>query len=300
MSCLPRKPGLVFEAGLLSPSTAPPLPETRPRRCQFASHGFTTEARSLLPFYNEGMNDKRREPGAGAGRFQTTRWSVVRIAGGRGTPEASEALAALFEAYWYPLYAHARRGGLGIEQAQDSTQAFFVRLLEKGDLAAADRTRGRFRSFLLASFQHFLCNWRDHERALRRGGGRPVLSLDFAAGESRFGLEPSHESTAERAFDRQWALTLLERALDRLRSEYQRAGKGDLFDHLRPALAGDRAVPYADLAGRLGMTEGAVKVAVHRLRGRCRELVREEISHTVTSPEEVDRELRDLFAALGP
>ena len=146
------------------------------------------------------MNDERREPPAGADRFHTTRWSVVLIAGDRGTPEAREALAALFEAYWYPLYAHARRRGLGVEQAQDLTQAFFVRLLEKGDLAAADRTRGRFRSFLLASFQHFLCNWRDRERAVRRGRGRPVLSLDFAAGESRFGLEPSHESTAESHF----------------------------------------------------------------------------------------------------
>jgi RNA polymerase sigma factor (sigma-70 family) len=246
------------------------------------------------------MNDERHHPPTGAGRFQTTRWSVVLGARGPGTPEAREALTELYRTYWYPLYAHARRGGVDTENARDLTQEFFVRLLEKGDLATADPTRGRFRSFLLTAFRHFLCNRRDRERAARRGGGRLVLSLDFAAGESRYGLEPSHESTPERIFDRQWALTLLARSLGRLRDEYRRAGKGELFDHLRPALAGDRATPYAELAIRLGMTEGAVKVAVHRLRGRCREVVREEVSETVATPGEVDQELRDLFGSLGP
>jgi RNA polymerase sigma-70 factor (ECF subfamily) len=246
------------------------------------------------------MLDDLRDLPPRSARFQTTRWSVVLGARDRGTPEAREALEALFGAYWYPLYAHARRSGVDAEQARDLTQAFFLRLLEKGDLAAADRTRGRFRSFLLAAFGHFLSNSRDRERALRRGGGRPRLSLDLDAGESRLGLEPSHGATPERIFDRQWALTLLDRALDRLRDEYRRAGKGELFDRLRPALAGDRATPYAELASSLGMSEGAVKVAVHRLRGRSAALIREEVAQTVASPEEVDDELRDLFAALAP
>jgi DNA-directed RNA polymerase specialized sigma24 family protein len=237
--------------------------------------------------------------GGGAG-FATTRWSLVRAAGRRASPEAERALAALCETYWYPLYAYARRRGLDAEAAGDATQGFFARLLEKGDLAVADRTRGRFRSFLLAAFGHYLANERDRERALRRGGGRPTLSLDFDAGESRYGLEPADEATPERIFDRRWALTLLDRAFARLRDEYGLAGKGDLFEALRPALAGDRGAPYVEVAARLGMTEGAVKVAAHRLRSRCGEVIRAEIAETVGSAEEVEDELRQLFAALGP
>jgi DNA-directed RNA polymerase specialized sigma24 family protein len=236
---------------------------------------------------------------AGAARFATTRWSVVLAAGRRASPEAEGALAALCGSYWYPLYAHARRRGLHAEDARDRTQAFFARLLETDGLAVADPGRGRFRSFLLAAFGHFLANEWDRERAARRGGGRPALSLDVAAGESRYRLEPADEATPERIFDRQWALTVLDRALERLRDEYHRGGKGDLFDALKPALAGDRGTPYAEVAGRLGMTEGAVKVAAHRLRGRCRDLVRDEVAQTVGAPDEVDDELRHLFAALG-
>jgi RNA polymerase sigma factor (sigma-70 family) len=232
--------------------------------------------------------------------FATTRWSLVLAAGGdRASPETGQALAALCEAYWYPLYAEARRRGLSPEDAGDRTQAFFARLLEKGDLAAADRQRGRFRSFLLASFGHFLSNQWDRERAAKRGGGR-VVTIDAAKVESRYALEPSHEATPERLFDRRWALTVIDRALGRLREESQRQGKAEQFDALKGALAGDRGTPYAELAQRLGTTEAAVKTAVCRLRGRCRELIREEIAQTVASPEDVDEELRALFAALAP
>jgi RNA polymerase sigma-70 factor (ECF subfamily) len=233
-------------------------------------------------------------------RFATTRWSLVLAAGGgEASAESSRALADLCGAYWYPLYAHARRRGLSRDEAQDRTQAFFARLLETGDLADADRTRGRFRTFLRAAFDHFLSNARDFDRALRRGGGRPLLSLDIPLGESRLGLEPADTETPERIFDRRWALALLDRALNRLRDEYHFAGKAALFEALRPALAGDRSTSYAEVAARLQMTEGAVKVAVHRLRARCRDLVRAEVAETVGDPEDVDDELRHLFAALG-
>jgi DNA-directed RNA polymerase specialized sigma24 family protein len=239
------------------------------------------------------------ETPTGAGQFATTRWSLVLAAGRRAEPGADRALAALCEAYWYPLYAHARRRGLDAGSAEDRVQSFFARLLEKDGLAVADPRRGRFRGFLLAAFGHFLANEWDRERAIRRGGGHAVLSLDFAGGEARLGREPADERTPERVFDRLWALSVLDRALGRLREEYESGGKGRLFDELKPALAGDRSTPYADLAGRLGMSEGAVKMAVHRLRGRCREVLREEVAETVGSPEEVDDELRQLFAALG-
>lgn len=236
---------------------------------------------------------------AGMGRFATTRWSLVLAAGRRASPEADRALAALCGTYWYPLYAFARRRGLDAEEARDRTQGFFARLLETEGLAAADRSRGRFRSFLLASFSHFLANEWDRRRARKRGGGRPTLALDFASGESRYGSEPSHDATPERLFERRWALALLDRALGRLEAEYRAAGKADLFDALRPALAGDRGTPYAELAARLGTTEGAVKVAAHRLRGRCREAVRAEIAETVATEADIDDELRHLFEALG-
>jgi RNA polymerase sigma-70 factor (ECF subfamily) len=222
----------------------------------------------------------------------------VRAAGRRGGPEAEAALAALCEAYWYPLYAEARRRGLGAEDAGDLVQGFFARLLEKGDLAAADRTRGRFRSFLLAAFGHFLANERDRRHARKRGGGRRIVPLDPAEGESRYGQEPSHEDTPGRIFDRRWALALIDRALGRLKDECERGGKGALFETVKPALAGDRAASYAELAQSLGMTEGAIKTAVHRLRARCAALIREEVAQTVSSPEEIDEELGHLFAAL--
>lgn len=235
----------------------------------------------------------------GPARFATTRWSLVLAAGRGAGTEADRALASLCEAYWYPLYAEARRRGFGPDDARDHVQGFFARLLEKDGLASADRARGRFRAFLLASFGHFLANERDRQRAQKRGGGRTSTSLDLAEGESRYGLEPSHEDTPERIFDRRWALALIDRALRRLGEECAGSGKSALFESLRAGLTGDPATPYAEIAERLGLTEGAVKTAAHRLRVRCGVLIRDEVAQTVSDPSEVDAELGHLFAALG-
>ena len=192
-----------------------------------------------------------------------------------------------------------RRSGRQPADAQDLTQEFFARLLEKQYLRAADPERGRFRSFLLSSCKHFLSKERDRAKARKRGGGRKVLPLDFEAGESRYSLEPTHEVTAEKVYERRWALTLLDQVFARLREEFDGARKQKEFDRLKVYLAGEATTPsYREVAAELGMTEGAVKVAVHRLRRRYRELVREEIGQTVAGPEDVDEELRRLFAAL--
>ena len=233
------------------------------------------------------------------GMFATTRWSMVAAAKDPTAPHAREALAELCRLYWYPVYAYVRRRGRDHHAAQDLTQAFFARLLEKNDLAAADRSRGRFRSFLLAACQHFLANEHDRATAKKRGGGRARVPLDFAGADGRYSREPADEETPERAFDRRWALGLLERALGGLRAEYEESGRAKLFDALKDCLAGGAEVGYAALAKDLGMTEGAVKVAVHRLRQRYRDRLREAITDTVAAPEEVDDEIRDLFAALG-
>jgi RNA polymerase sigma factor (sigma-70 family) len=238
---------------------------------------------------------------ASAARFPTTQWSRIVAAGDPGAPQAREALAGLCAAYWYPLYAYVRRRGFPPDRAQDLTQSFFARLLEKGVLRAADPARGRFRSFLRAVCADFLANHRDHENAGKRGGGRPVLSIDALDAEGRYAREPAHGLTPERIFDRTWALMLLGRVLEQLREEYRVAGRSATFEVLTPALIdGPRAVAYATLAARLGTTEGAVRVAVHRLRRRYGERLREEIAATVDDPAEVDDELRALFAALEP
>jgi RNA polymerase sigma-70 factor (ECF subfamily) len=224
----------------------------------------------------------------------------VVAAGAQPSPESREALAALCGTYWYPLYAYVRRQGHTVQDAQDLTQEFFARLLEKNYVAAADRTRGKFRSFLLASLKHFLANeWR-RGVAQKRGGSSVALPLDLEAGENRYTLEPSHDLTAERIYERRWAMALLEKTLAKLREEYSDGDKLKLFDRLKAYLGGDRGnVPYRQLADELGLSEGAVKVTVHRMRQRCRALLRTEIAQTVTRPEEVDEELRDLFKAVG-
>ena len=226
---------------------------------------------------------------------------MVLAAGKGASPDADAALASLCQTYWYPLYAFVRRLGHQPADAQDLTQEFFARLLEKQYLRAADPERGRFRSFLLSAVKHFLSKERDRAKAHKRGGGRKVLPLDFEAGESRYSLEPTHEITAEKVYERRWALTLLDQVFARLRDEFDRAGKRNEFDRLKVYLTGGAAtLSYRDVAAELGMTEGAVKVAVHRLRRRYRDLVREEIAQTVAGPEDVDEELRHLFAALRP
>ncbi len=236
---------------------------------------------------------------AAADRFATTHWSLVLAAVRQDSPESAPALAALCEAYWYPLYAFARRRGHGPEDAQDLTQGFFAALLEKEYLRVADSARGKFRSFLLTAFQHYISKEHARARAQKRGGTCRHLSLDFEAGESRYTHEPAHLATPEKIYQRRWAILLLDRVLTGLRAEYARTGKETLFDRLRIFLTGEQNTrPYAQVAAELEMTEGALKVAVHRLRRRYREVLRAEIAQTVERADDVDDELRQLFDAV--
>lgn len=218
----------------------------------------------------------------------------------RDAPGSDAALADLCETYWYPLYAYVRRRGYREEDARDRTQEFFARLLEKDYLRGADQERGRFRAFLLTAFKRFLSKERDKALAVKRGGGRRRLSLDVETAEGRYRLEPSHVETAERIYERRWALTLLERVLARLRERYETDGNGALFDRLKGFLSGEaEGETYSRLGEELDLQEGAVKVAVHRLRRRYGKLLREEIAQTVSGPEDVEDELRHLREALG-
>jgi RNA polymerase sigma-70 factor (ECF subfamily) len=236
----------------------------------------------------------------GSSQFATTRWSIISAAADRDSPESRDALEALFTAYWYPLYVYIRRHGFSPEQAEDLTQEFFATLLEKDFFRGIDRSRGSFRSYLIACVRHFLANERDRAMAQKRGGGRAILSLDFPSAESQYRQAGSSGMTAESLYERQWALTLLGQVLDRLRDEWQSAGRGRLFDAVKHFLTGETgSQAYDAVAAELGMTAGAVRVAVHRLRRRYGELIREEIARTVRDPSEVDGEIRDLFRALG-
>jgi RNA polymerase sigma-70 factor (ECF subfamily) len=238
-------------------------------------------------------------PSAG-GRFETTQWSLVLAAGQRGSAAAEDALARLCSLYWYPVFAFVRRQGHGTDDAQDLTQGFFARLIEKGDLGAADRTRGRFRSFLLTNCQYFLANERDRAFTQKRGGGRVPLSIDTAAAEGRYERAFAHSETPERLYDRQWCLTLLDVVFEALRAEYAAAGKEALFDRLKEFLTGGAAAgTHADAARELGTSAGAVKVAVHRLRRRYREELRRRVADTVASDQEVEDEIRYLLETLG-
>ncbi len=240
------------------------------------------------------------DPTAGPAAFATTHWSVVAAAGRNDTARARDALARLCQTYWHPLYAYVRRVGNSPHDAQDLTQEFFARLLAKNYLADADESRGRFRSFLLASLKHFLANEWEKARAQKRGGGQIPISIDLNTAETSCHFEPADNITAEKIYERRWALTLLDQVLRRLRKEYVASGREDLFERLKPTLTeASRGVRYAEIANQLGTSEGAVKVAVHRLRQRYRELLRAEIADTVASTEEVDDELRNLFAALA-
>jgi len=234
------------------------------------------------------------------GRFATTRWSLVLAAGRRSNPRSAEALASLCELYWYPVYAFVRRQGFRAEEAADLTQEFFARVLQKNYFQEADPARGRFRAFLCVSVRHFLSNERDRGRALKRGGDRPPLSLEVETAEGRYQLEPRDDLTPEKLFDRRWAMILLDRALGRLRDQYASAGKADLFGHLHEVLTGDRGdVPYSEIGLKTGMSEGAVKVAVHRLRRRFREALVAEIAETVSDAADIDAEIRHLLDAVS-
>jgi RNA polymerase sigma-70 factor (ECF subfamily) len=240
-------------------------------------------------------------PAAGAA-FALTHWSVVLTAGGNESDSVRvrDALEKLCRAYWFPIYAFVRRCGHSPHDAQDLTQEFFARLLGKNYLAGVDRARGRFRSFLLGAVKHFLANEWDKARAQKRGGGKSPVPIDFSSAETSFGVEPADQWTAEKIFDRRWALALLEQVLRRLREEHVRDGKEKLFEQLKPTLTeASRSISYAEIATRLGSSEGAVKVAVHRLRQRYRELLRAEIAETVASAADVEDEIRNLFAALA-
>jgi RNA polymerase sigma-70 factor (ECF subfamily) len=234
-----------------------------------------------------------------SGQFPSTHWSRVVAAGAPGGPKARESLTALCSAYWYPLYAYIRRRGYSSEQAQDLTQDFFARILEKGLFAEADPARGRFRSFLRTVCAHYLANRRATENTLRRRGARPTISIDTVDAEGRYAREFADELTPERIFDRSWALTLLARVFNQLSREYEDAGRTETFDALHVFLTeGTRAVSHASIAQRLGMTEGAVRVAVHRLRRRYGDILRREIAATLDDPSQIDDEIQGLFNAL--
>ena len=233
--------------------------------------------------------------------FATTHWSLVLAAGEqRPSGHAREALTTLCEIYWYPLYAFLRGRGQSPADAEDLTQAFFAVLLEKQVIRQADPARGRFRSFLLKSLQNFAANVHARNTAGKRGGGVAPLSLEFEQAEGRFRLEASTGETPERTFDRRWALTLLDRVMARLGSDAVQKSKSDHFEALKPFLTGEEPqLSYSQTASSLGMSEGAVKVAVHRLRKKFRDIVRDEIAQTVSSPAEIEDELRHLWSAVA-
>ncbi len=238
--------------------------------------------------------------GAAAATFCTTRWTVVLAAGRAPSPQADAALDALCRTYWYPLYVYVRRRGFSKEDAEDLTQAFFARLLARNDFAGLSSEKGRFRAFLLAALKHFLANEWDRARRLKRGGGVAPLSLDWQDADARFRVEPTDSRSPDKLYDRAWAVMLLDRVIARLSDENEAAGHAELFAHLKPFLVlGRGAIPYSAAAAPLGMAEGAVRVATHRLRRRYRELLREEIAQTLANRDQLDDEIQALFAAFA-
>jgi RNA polymerase sigma factor (sigma-70 family) len=237
---------------------------------------------------------------SGPREFRTTHWSVILAAGHEASPQSAEALEKLCRTYWPPLYAYVRRSGRGPEEAEDMTQAFFEHFLECNVVSRADRQRGRFRSFLLTSLQNFLSHeWR-RACAEKRGGGRALLAWDELSPETCYQPATASELTPDKVFDQRWALTLFQQALTRLREEFAAAGKGEQFEHLKDYLSAEPGEgAYAEVATRLGISSNAVAVAVHRLRQRYGQIVRDEIAHTVASPAEVEEELRYLIRLMG-
>lgn len=237
--------------------------------------------------------------------FMTTRWTIVLQASAwspqdRPSVQAADAMSQLCRAYWYPMYAYVRRSGHDADEAEDLTQEFFTRLLAKEVLADIDPAKGRFRHFLLAAMKHFLANQWDRTQAKKRGGGRVILSVDWQDARMRYGLEPSHGMTPEKSYQRQWALAILRRVLDQLEAEFAASGRQKVFAELKGALGGaDPHDSYQAMAGRLGTTEGTVKVLVYRLRRRYRELLREEVAQTVADAGQIEEEIRNLIAAVS-
>lgn len=246
------------------------------------------------------LTNPATSPGSDAW-FVTTHWSVVLSAQSQNTPKSTEALENLCRAYWYPLYAFVRRSGKSPADAEDLTQSFFARLLEKEYLRSAAPEKGRFRTFLLVALKRFLANEWDRQHAAKRGGFAQFVPIDQEVAESRFALDAVHQVPPDVLFDRQWALTLLERTMARLQQEYVSTGRASLFDYLRNCLAKEEAsLAYVEIAARLNLTEAAVKMAVHRLRARYREILQSEIAETVASQREVEEEIQHLFSAFGP
>src|ERR1041385_4801916 len=233
----------------------------------------------------------------GSSQFPTTRWTLVVAAADPQRKEARSALVLLCEGFWFPLYTFIRRRGYPADQAQDLTQEFFIRVLEGRYLDRAVPEKGRFRSFLLTSLKFFVADEEDRQRAHKRGGGT-VVPLEFSSGEERYQREPAHDETPERIFERRWALSVLDRVVERLRDEFVHYGRPDHFDRLKVFLLGQSDAPYAALAREMNTSEGALKVAIHRLRKRYRELFRQEIADTVADPAEVESELRYLATVL--
>ncbi len=232
--------------------------------------------------------------------FGTTHWSVVLCAQDSQSPRSRDALEYLCRSYWYPLYSYARRSGHPPPDAEDLTQGFFAVLLEKDYLKAAARDKGRFRTFLLVALKRYLANEWHRQHAMKRGGFAPFVPIDQDLAESRFASEPAHNLPADLLFDRQWAMTLLERSMAQLEREYVTSGRAQLFNYLRHCLTKhESTLPHGEIAARLNLTVAAVKMAVHRLRSRYREILRHEIAQTVSTPEEIEEEIRHLFAAFG-
>ena len=238
--------------------------------------------------------------GAAGGIFATTHWTAVLAAGRGGSQQAEVALEELCHTYWYPLYAYVRRRGHSREDAEDLTQGFFARLLEKNYLEGITSDKGKFRSFLLVALKRYLANEWDRANRQKRGGGVTPLSLDWQDAETRYQINPADNLSPDRLFDRAWAVIVLERVITRLRDENSGEGKAGLYEQLKPFLmVGKSEIPYAQAAAALEMTEGAVRVAVHRLRRRYRELLREEITETLANPAQADEEIQALFSALA-
>jgi len=235
-----------------------------------------------------------------AAQFPTTCWSRVVRASATANADTQGALEELCRDYWYPLYAFVRRKGHDPHTAQDLVQGLFTDLLQREDFQGLDPGSGRFRSFLMACCSHYLSKFQGYEQSQKRGGGRTFILIDANDAESRFGVEPTHEQTAERLFERRWALTLLDRVLANLDAEMARADKHALYEKLRPSLLGHEGAPsYRAIADALNLTEGAVKMAASRLRGRYRSILREEIGRTVADPAEIDDEIRELLGSLS-
>ena len=246
------------------------------------------------------MPDENKTSSSESRKFATTHWSVILSAGDTSSPQHEQALSELYQSYWYPLYAYLRRCGYDTHQAEDYTQSFFAQLLEKHSLHNVKPTPGKFRSFLLTAIRHFVADEHDHAKAIKRGGTTKKLSLDFEKAERQYDHSLANNMSPERLFERSWAMTMLQRTMNRLEVEFTSKNKQAYFTSLSTYIGGQKTdVPYHTLATELNMTEGAVKVAVHRLRKRYQELLRNEIAQTVAAEDQIDEEIRDLFIALA-